>query len=107
MEKIIRYRAGKLDFIAPLVAKEFFSVIRSTPRTRTKQWYSQEQWNEAVCGHEIVPKEEETLIEFRKLWDDYSKEDIAAAGQARFEDIIADLKQALDASGKPSLKAVS
>ncbi len=88
MEKIIRYRSGKLDFIAPLVAKEFFSVIRSAPRKRTKQWYSQEQWEEAVRGHQIVPQEEKTLIEFRKLWDGYSKEDIAAAGQARFEDVI-------------------
>ncbi|MGB1992010.1 MAG: carbamoyltransferase [Candidatus Poseidoniaceae archaeon] len=100
MEKIIQYRKGKLDFIAPMVAKEFFSVIRSAPRTRTKQWYSQEQWEEVVCGNEIVPEEENTLIEFRKLWSNYSKEDIAAAGQARFEDVIlAYIKDAVKLTG--------
>ncbi len=88
MEKVIRYKDGKLDFVAPLVAKEFFSVIRNSPSKRTKQWYSQEQWEDAERTHQIETLDEKSLIEFRKLWDRYSKEDIAAAGQARFEEVI-------------------
>ena len=104
MQEIIRYKSGELDFIAPLVAKEFFSVIRSTPGTRTKQWYSQEQWDEVVRKQKIRHQEEKTLIEFRELWDNYSKEDIAAAGQARFEDIILEhIKDAVKLTGFSNL----
>ena len=58
MEEIIRYKDGKLDFIAPLVAKEFFSVICNSPSKRTKQWYSQEQWEDAVRAHQMEIQDE-------------------------------------------------
>jgi carbamoyltransferase len=92
MEKVIRYRPGKLDFIAGPVAEEFFNVIRSRPGTRTRQWYSQEQWTEAqraLSENAHVPREDCGLQFFRRLWAGYSREDIAAAAQKRFEDVIA------------------
>lgn len=92
MEKVIRYRPGKLDFIAGPVAEEFFNVIRSRPGTRTRQWYSQEQWSEAQRTppeDAYVPKEDSGLQYFRRIWAGYSREDIAAAAQKRFEDVIA------------------
>jgi carbamoyltransferase len=91
MERVIRYRPGALDFVAGPVAEEFFNVIRSRPGTRTRQWYSQDQWaaaqRAAVGGYQ--PQEDVGLDYFRRAWAGYSREDLAAAAQKRFEDVIA------------------
>lgn len=92
MERIIRYRPGKLDFVAGPVAEEFFNVIRSRPGTRTRQWYAQDQWDAARVPIEdgYTPDDDVGLDYFRQAWRGYSREDIAAAAQKRFEDVIAD-----------------
>ena len=107
MERVIRYRPGELDFVAGPVAEEFFNVIRSRPGTRTRQWYSQEQWAAAqraqsAEGH--APPEELGLEFFGRLWAGYSREDIAAAAQKRFEDVISDyVVDAVARVGEPNL----
>lgn len=107
MEQVIRYRPGKLDFVAGPVAEEFFNVIRSGPGTRTRQWYSQEQWTEAQRAHSknaYVPSEDRGLAFFRRLWAGYSREDLAAAAQKRFEDVIAAfVVDAVRRVGEPNL----
>lgn len=107
MEEVIRYRPGKLDFVAGPVAEEFFNVIRSGPGTRTRQWYSQDQWTEAQCARSenaYVPSEDRGLAFFRRLWAGYSREDLAAAAQKRFEDVIATLVvDAVRRVGEPNL----
>ena len=107
MERVIRYRPGKLDFVAGPVAKEFFNVIRSRPGTRTRQWYSQEQWTAGHCSQDqsaCVGSEGHGMPFFRRLWAGYSKEDIAAAAQKRFEDVIAAyVVDAVRRVGEPSL----
>lgn len=89
MEKVIKYKNGKLDFVAPLVAEEFSKVILSRSGERTRKWYYQEQKNETATKDEYTSRREENYLKkFRELWSGFSKKDIAAAGQARFEDII-------------------
>ena len=93
MEEIIRYRRGALDFIAGPVAEEFFNVIRSGPGARTRQWYSQDQWEQSQREWKdrgYQPDEDIGLHYFRRAWDGFSREDIAAAAQKRFEDVIAE-----------------
>ena len=93
MEKIIQYRTGKLDFVAGPVAEEFFNVIRSGPGTRTRQWYSQDQWDQSRkewSERGYQPDEDVGLHYFREAWRGFTKEDIAAAAQKRFEDVIAE-----------------
>lgn len=106
MEKIIRYRKGKMDFVAGPVAEEFFSVIRSRPGTRTREWYSQHKWvsEENALRYDQYRFTGESLKYFRKVWRDYSKEDIAAAAQKRLEDIIvAYVKDAMKRVGEACL----
>lgn len=106
MEKIIRYRNGKLEFVAGPVAEEFFNVIRSKPGTRTREWYSQNKWVSDETGSQHVPERYsgENLNFFRKLWKDYSMEDIAAAAQKRLEDVVsAYVKDAFKMVGEPQL----
>lgn len=84
MQQVIRYRKGKLDFSAPLVAEEFFNVIRG--------------------GFGGQAQQNAGLKRFRKLWSSFSPEDIAAAGQARFEDVIRDyVRDAVALAGRPNL----
>lgn len=92
MERIISYRKGKLDFVAGPVAEEFFNVIRGRPGTRTRQWYSQDQWDytKAKIDAGYVPDDAVGLDYFRRAWAGYSREDIAAAAQKRFEDVISE-----------------
>lgn len=92
MERVIRYRKGKLDFVAGPVAEEFFNVIRSRPGTRTRQWYAQDQWDSAKARIEdgYVPDDAIGLDYFRRAWAGYTREDLAAAAQKRFEDVIAE-----------------
>ena len=91
MEKIIRYRKGELDFVAPLVAEKLFNVVRGVPSERTEQSYSQEDWNKTITAKQSdSPRKNTGLKKFRDLWSAFSPEDIAAAGQARFEDVICD-----------------
>lgn len=105
MEQVIRYRPGKLDFVAGPVAEEFFNVIR--PETRTRQWQSQEQWTAAQRTRSqdaYVPSRDRGLAFFRRLWAGYSREDIAAAAQKRFEDVIAAfVVDAVHRVGEPNL----
>lgn len=91
MERILSYRPGALDFLAGPVAEEFFNVIRSRPGTRTRQWYSQDQWADArrAIDAGYQPDDAVGLEYFRKAWRGFSREDIAAAAQKRFEDVIA------------------
>ena len=79
MEQVIRYRPGKMDFVAGPVAKEFFNVVRGCPETQSHRWTA------SPCAQS---KENRNLVFFRRLWAGYSKEDIAAAAQKRFEDVI-------------------
>ena len=92
MERVIGYRRGKLDFIAGPVAKEFFNVIRSRPGTRTRRWYFQDLWTATTqrARNEGARARSENcnLKFFRRLWASYSREDVAAAAQKRFEDVI-------------------
>jgi len=90
MTDVIRYRPGKLDFVAGPVAHEFFNVIRGRPGRRTKQWYSQEQWEKAKAQIDsgYIPDDAIGLEYFRQAWRGFSREDIAAAAQKRFEDVI-------------------
>ncbi len=93
MERVIRYRPGKLDFVAGPVAEEFFNVIRSRPGKRTHQWYAQDEWGYAVRkgpARGYWPDKNVGLQFFRQLWKGHSREDIAAAAQKRFEDVIAE-----------------
>lgn len=92
MTEVIRYRPGKLDFEAGPVAEEFFNVIRSRPGTRTRQWYSQDQWDRAKSQIDAgyVPDDSVGLEYFRHAWRGFSREDLAAAAQKRFEDVIAE-----------------
>lgn len=88
MRRVIRYRKGKLDFHAPLVAEEFFNVIRGG------------------CGEQTGrhSRQNAGLKKFRQLWSSFSPEDIAAAGQARFEDVICDyVRDAVALAGRPNL----
>lgn len=106
MERIIRYRPGKLDFVAGPVAEEFFNVIRSRPGTRTRQWYSQDQWDAARAAIDAgyTPDDTIGLEYFRRVWRGFSREDIAAAAQKRFEDVIADyVRDAVRLVGEPHL----
>ena len=93
MERVIRYRPGKLDFVAGPVAKEFFNVIRSRPGTRTRRWYFQDSWTattqRARNEGARAPSKNCNLKFFRRLWAGYSREDVAAAAQKRLEDVIA------------------
>lgn len=77
MERVIRYRRGKLDFVAGPVAQEFFNVIRSGPGTRTSEWYSQHEWDSA--GVNPRPRTYQYdgvgLRYFRRLWGRFSRED--------------------------------
>ncbi|MDD9871714.1 MAG: hypothetical protein OXU41_09400 [Gammaproteobacteria bacterium] len=85
MRRVIRYRKGKLDFSTPLVAEEFFNVIRGGRAERRSQ-------------------QNAGLRKFRKLWAPFSPEDIAAAGQARFEDVICDyVRDAVALAGRRNL----
>lgn len=92
MERVISYRKGKLDFVAGPVAEEFFNVIRGRPGTRTRQWYAQDQWEgaKAIIEAGYVPDDAVGLDYFRKAWSGYTREDIAAAAQKRFEDVISE-----------------
>ena len=92
MEQIISYRKGKLDFVAGPVAEEFFNVIRGRPGTRTRQWHSQDQWDSAKARIDAgyVPDDAVGLDYFRRAWAGCSREDIAAAAQKRFEDVISE-----------------
>ena len=107
MEQIIRYRPGKLDFVAGPVAEEFFNVIRNRPEARSCRGYSQGQRITARCaGSEdaCVLPEDGRLALFRHLWAGYSREDIAAAAQKRFEDVItAYVVDAVRRVGEPNL----
>ena len=105
MERIIQYRRGSLDFVAGPVAEEFFNVIRSRPGTRTRQWYSQDQWDAARAVDDgYTPDVAVGLDYFRKAWRGFSREDIAAAAQKRFEDVIADyVVDAIDLVGEKNL----
>lgn len=85
MRRVIQYRKGKQDFSAPLVAEEFFNVIRGGQA-------------------EQHPQQNADLRKFRELWSSFSPEDIAAAGQARFEDVICDyVRDAVALAGHPNL----
>lgn len=106
MKKVIRYREGKLEFIAGPVAQEFFNVIRTTPGTRTGKWYFQNHWKQ---NGEMTPSNNDgfkktNLSFFRSLWDGYKREDIAAAAQKRLEDIVsAYVKDAIRHIGEADL----
>lgn len=92
MEQIIQYRPGGLDFVAGPVAREFFQVIRGRPNRRDAQWRppggsSGRHAAQGLPGYR--PDNHIGLHEFRRLWAGFSREDIAAAAQKRFEDVIA------------------
>lgn len=88
MEKIIKILPQQLDFVAPLVAEEFFNVIRSKPNARTRQWHSQHNWNSSEMPSSDMPQKPCGLHKFKELWSSFSPADIAAAGQSRFENVI-------------------
>ena len=67
MERVISYRHDSLDFVAGPVAREFFNALRNQNAYMVKN----------------------DLGFFKRLWDGFSREDIAAAAQKRFEDVIA------------------
>lgn len=80
MERVIRYKRGELDFIAPFVAEEFFNIIRGESK-RASHWYSTRKPAAASSAHGGLKK-------FKQLWAPFSDKDIAAAGQAQFEKVI-------------------
>jgi carbamoyltransferase len=104
MEQVIRYRPGKMDFVAGPVAQEFFQVIRTPPTRRSR--------SPARLATD-TPEEEDTteVVEvdmpyFRQLWRGFSREDIAAAAQKRFEDVItAYVLDAVRTTGVPEVTA--
>lgn len=103
MERVIRYKRGKLDFVAPLVAEEFFNVIRGGAGKRTSHWYSTRQPAARTSARDIraIPGE---LKQFKQLWAPFSGRDIAAAGQAQFEKIIcAYISDAVKLTGCPNV----
>ena len=92
MERVIRYRRGKLDFVAGPVALEFFNVIRGRPGSRSRHEVLPAKRDEAGRARfddaSTLPEDNDLAL-FRRLWAGYSREDVAAAAQKRFEDVIA------------------
>lgn len=89
MEQVIRYKKGKLDFVAPLVAEEFFNLIRPEHNERTARWYSGRQSEHPGLAENASKNPGGgALKKFKELWSPFGREDIAAAGQAQFERVI-------------------
>ncbi len=104
MKNVIRYRLGKLDFSAGPVAEEFFKVICSPPGTRTRDWYAQDKWSNRKQEMTDEKTGSPGLTYFKKIWADYSPEDIAAAAQKRFEDVVLDfIRDAVSLIGCPNV----
>lgn len=107
MEQVIRYRRGKLDFLAGPVAQEFFNVIRGRPERRSRREVPAGRRDAAgrirfrdACARAA----DHSLAFFRRLWAGYSREDVAAAAQKRFEDVIAAyVLDAIRQAGEPKL----
>ncbi len=92
MERIISYRPEKMDFAAGPVAEEFFNVIRSGSGTRTREWYAQHDWEHTTANPrpQAYRYDGQGLRLFRRLWGGFTREDVAAAAQRRFEDIVSE-----------------
>ena len=107
MERVIRYRPGKLDFVAGPVAQAFFDVIRGRPAGRSRPAVPEGTREAAGCGRSGDaggPAADGDLAFFRRLWAGYSREDVAAAAQKRFEDVIvAYVRDAIRRAGEPRL----